>query len=78
MNPDLRLAQKLLVWMQIKWTEPCISLPDIYQRSLNAIRDKNTAERIVSILENHGWMVKLKGVHVIGGERRRDVWSIIK
>ncbi|MBI3440870.1 MAG: hypothetical protein HY052_03550 [Proteobacteria bacterium] len=77
-NPDLRLAQKLLVWLQTKWPESGISLPDIYQRSLNAIRDKSTAEKIVTILEHHGWLRKMKGAHVIAGERRRDVWSIIK
>ena len=75
-NPDLRLAQKLLVWLQNKWPEEWVSLPDIYQRGLNAIGDKNTAARIVAILENHGWMVKLKGPHVVAGERRRDVWQI--
>jgi hypothetical protein len=77
-NPDLRLAQKLLVWLQTKWPESCVSLPDIYQRSLNAIRDSNTAAKIVAILEAHGWLVKLKGTHIISGERRRDVWGIVK
>ncbi len=77
-NPDLCLAQKLLVWLQTKWPEDCISLPDIYQRSLNAIRDGNTAARIVAILEAHGWLVKMNGVHVISGERRRNVWRVVK
>ena len=36
-NTDLMLAERLLDWMHRSWTEPAISLPDIYQRSLNAI-----------------------------------------
>lgn len=75
-HPDLRLAQRLLFWLQTAWQEPCVALPDIYQRSINAIRDKNTAARIVDILENHGWLTKLKGAHIVAGERRRDVWAI--
>jgi Protein of unknown function (DUF3987) len=42
-NSDLRLAQRLLDWLLGTWSEPAISLPDIYQRSLNAIGDKATA-----------------------------------
>jgi hypothetical protein len=37
---EIRLAQRLLDWLLGAWSEPCISLPDIYQRSLNAISDK--------------------------------------
>jgi hypothetical protein len=33
-----------------------ISQPDIYQRSLNAIRDQATARKLVGVLEQHGWL----------------------
>ena len=56
-NADLRLAQRLLDWLLGTWGEPAISLPDIYQRSLNAIGDKATAAKLVAILEDHGWLV---------------------
>jgi hypothetical protein len=45
-NPDLRLAQRLLDWLLGSWPEAAISLPDIYQRSLNAIADKATAVKL--------------------------------
>ena len=52
-----------------------MSLPDIYQRGLNAIGDKATAARIVGILEDHGWLTRVEGGGVVAG-RRRDVWAI--
>lgn len=76
--PDLRLAQKLLDWLQNRWKEPNISLPDIYQRSLNAIGDKATATKLVSILEDHGFLRKIPQGAVVAGQRRRDAWLIVR
>ena len=75
-DPDVRLAQRLLDWLQTRWPEPLVSLPDIYQRSLNAIGDKKTAGRIVALLEDHGWVERLPGGAHVAGVPRRDVWSI--
>jgi hypothetical protein len=38
------LAKRLLDWLL--WHEANVSLPDIYQRSLNAISDQATARRL--------------------------------
>lgn len=78
-HADLLLAQKLLAWLQTTWAEPLVSLPDIYQRSpISAIRDKKSANRIVKILEEHGYLKPLTGGAIIAGEKRRDVWQIVK
>jgi Protein of unknown function (DUF3987) len=77
-NTDLRLAQRLLDWLLHQWGEPNISLPDIYQRSLNAIGDKATASKLVGILEEHGWLVKLPQGAVVAEQHRRDAWRIIR
>jgi Protein of unknown function (DUF3987) len=77
-SADLWLAQRLLDWMQRHWAEPVISLPDIYQRSLNAIRDKATAKKLVAVLLDHGWLVRVPGGATVAGERRREAWSIVK
>jgi hypothetical protein len=74
--PDLRLAQRLLDWLKTSWGEPVVSLPDIYQRSLNAIGDKATAARIVGILVDHGWLIKVEGGAEVAGVKRRDAWAI--
>jgi hypothetical protein len=77
-NADLILAQRLLNWMQQKWQEPAISLPDIYQRSLNAIGDKATATKLVAILVDHGWLHRIEGGAVVAGQYRKDVWRIVQ
>jgi hypothetical protein len=77
-SEHLQLAQRLLNWMRTTWSEPYISLPDIYQLGPNAIRDKATAAKMVDILEDHGFLVKvLKGADV-AGKHRRDAWQIIR
>jgi Protein of unknown function (DUF3987) len=76
-NPDLKLAMQLRDWMLRSWTAPNISLPDIYQRGPNAIRDRDTALRVVSVLEKHGHLVKVEGSALVRRERRRDVWRIV-
>jgi Protein of unknown function (DUF3987) len=75
-NPDLQLAARLLEWLLTSWSEPLVSLPDIYQRSLNAIGDKATAARMVAILVDHGWLTKVNGGGVVAGTNRRDIWAI--
>jgi hypothetical protein len=76
-NSDLYLAQRLLDWLHHRWAEEMVSLPDIYQKGPNAIRDKDTAAKMVAILEDHGWVVRAAG-GVVAGQRRRDAWWIVK
>jgi hypothetical protein len=77
-NDDLRLAQRLLDWLHRHWKEPAVSLPDIYQRGLNAIGDQATARKLVDILVNHGWLVRVPGGAIVAGVRRREAWRIVK
>jgi Protein of unknown function (DUF3987) len=73
---DLRLAAQLLDWL-VSWGDPNVSLPDIYQYGPNAIRDRKTALRLAGILETHRNLMKLPGITVVKGERRRDAWLIV-
>jgi hypothetical protein len=75
-SDDLRLAQKLLTWLLGSWSEDFISLPDIYQKGPNAIRDKKTAARLVAILEDHGWLCREKSGAIIVGQNRHEAWRI--
>jgi hypothetical protein len=76
-SADLKEAQQLLAWLHTSWTEPLISLPDVYQRGPNSIRDKARAHGAVSILVDHGWLVPAPACE-IGGAHRRDVWHIVR
>jgi hypothetical protein len=77
-SPDLQLAIKLLSWLHLKWDCPIISLPDIYQKSIYAIKDKNTAHKIVRILEDHRWLIRLPQGGNIKGTPRQEVWRIVR
>jgi hypothetical protein len=77
-NAEVRLAQRLLDWLLHQWKEPAVSLPDIYQRGLNAIGDQATARRLAAILEDHGWIVKLPEGALVDGKRRREAWRILR
>lgn len=76
-DPKLLLAERLLEWLHVSWQEKIISLPDIYQRSLNRINNQRIAKEVVSILEDHGWLIKKEGGEVINNQFRRDVWLIV-
>jgi hypothetical protein len=76
-NSDLRLAQGFST-SSGTWSEPAISLPDFYQRSLNAIGDKATAAKLVAILEDHGSLVRIPEGVVVSGQRRRDAWRVVR
>ena len=70
-SPDLELAIRLLHHLQHTWKLDLVSLPDIYQRCLNSIRDNNSAKKIVDILVAHGWLVKIDGGGEIEGVHRK-------
>lgn len=73
-NPDLLLAEKLLLWAQMRGGN--IYLRVVYQYGPNAIRDKVTARRIIAILEDHGWLRPIQGGAEIDGAHRREVWQV--
>ncbi len=75
---QLAIAQRLLDWLGRSWGEDLVSLPDIYQHGLNSIPDQKTARRIVGVLEDHGWLFPVEGGAVVKGQRRREVWRIVK
>ena len=78
LNPDLTLAERLLQWLRDSWAEEIISLPDIYQRGPRAIRDQGRARKMVQILEDHGWLVRVPEGAEVAGTKRRDAWRIVR
>jgi hypothetical protein len=77
-HPDLILAEKLLRWLHVGLAREVTHLREIYQYGPGAIRDRATALRILTILEEHGWVRRLRKGAVIDGSRRRDVWQVIR
>jgi hypothetical protein len=77
-SAELRLAKQALDWLMQKWDEPAISLPDLYQRGPNTIRDGKVARTVVAILEEYGWLVRIPQGAEIAGTRRREAWRIVR
>jgi hypothetical protein len=75
-SPDLRLAARLLAWWQGR-PDPQCHLAAIYQTGPNALRDAVTARRIVTILEENGWVCRLPAGTVVDGAARRDAWELV-
>jgi hypothetical protein len=76
LDPDLRLAQRVLAWLAGEWQGALISLPDIYRLGPPAVRDAKSAHRIVTILEGHGWLAGVVGPVTVNGTTRREAWRI--
>jgi hypothetical protein len=74
----IRDAQRLLDWLLTTWAEPVVSLPDVYQRGPNSIREAATAKAVVDVLAEHGWLVPEASGVVVVGKARRDVWRILR
>ena len=36
-----------------------------------------TARKIVDILVDHGWLVRVDGGAIVNGKKRKDVWQIM-
>jgi len=72
---ELRQAEILLNWLQHLWTEPCVTVRVVLRRGPKPIRDKATAERLLSILEAHGWVWPSDGA-AVEGKPARKAWGI--
>jgi hypothetical protein len=77
-SAELRLAQRALDWLLQHWPEAAISLPDLYQRGPAAIRDAKTARQVVTILEDHGWLVRIPQGAILAGTRRLEAWQVVR
>jgi len=74
---ELHLAERTRQWLLHTWPEPAISLPDLYQRGPGAIRDRETAASVASILRDHGHLIEAKSSLKINGRLRREAWHIV-
>jgi hypothetical protein len=76
-SADALLAEKVRLWLLNTWTEPLVSLPDVYQLGPNAVREKARASKIVQMLEEHGHLRRVEGGAQIRSTKRREAWQIM-
>jgi hypothetical protein len=77
-SADLFLARRLLNWLHNNWTGEFVSPPDIQQRGPRGIRVKADADRLITILANHNWLIRMGEPMTINGTRRNEVYRIVK
>jgi hypothetical protein len=75
-SPDLRLAHRLLNWWQVQPGGRC-HLAQVYQYGPGPLRDAATARRIIGVLVDHGWLMKLPKETELDGRARRDAWELV-
>lgn len=75
---DLIVAELLRVWIRDHWTDPLISLPDIYQRGPGQIREAKQARSTARILVDHGWLVPIEGGADVRGTFRNEVFQVVR
>jgi hypothetical protein len=72
-DPELVVAEATLAWLQ---QYEVVHLAQVYQCGPNAVRDAKTARRILTILEEHGWLSRLDGGADLDGTHRREAWRV--
>lgn len=74
---DIADAQRLLDWLNDRWSESHVSIADICRFGPNTARVAQYARKLVKLLEDHHCLVKAPGPIPIGGQKRREAWQIM-
>jgi hypothetical protein len=72
---EVVLAQRLLEWTR---TREFVYPSQVYQFGPYCIRTRDQATKAISVLESHGWLVRVPGGMELDGQKRRDVWRVIR
>src|SRR6516162_10286273 len=74
---DARRVERLLAWLE-RWPHSSISLRQICQRAPRSLRKVTNARRVAGILERLRCLERMPEDAAVAGERRRDVWRIVR
>lgn len=81
-SDEVRLGETLLAWLRDTWPNKTddggrlVSPPDVYSAGPNSIREKSVAQAALTVLLDHGWLVKVEGSHKVNGVMRREVYAM--
>jgi hypothetical protein len=75
-SPETADAERLRRWLVERWDDPFISVADATQRS--PFRDASRVRKLLAVLERHGWVVPQEQGAIILGNRRREVWRVVR
>lgn len=72
---EVVLAQRLLEWT---CNREFVYPSQVYQFGPYCIRTRDQATKAISVLESHGWLIRVPGGMELDGQKRRDVWRVIR
>lgn len=76
-DPHLALAERVLRWLMFEWPEPLVSTVDLYQRGpARSVRTKKSAQAVLHVLADHGWIQPIEGGAKIAGKHRKEAFRI--
>ncbi|MFH1742170.1 MAG: DUF3987 domain-containing protein [bacterium] len=76
-DQKLETARRVLNWLKKRDTE-IITLVEAYQRGPNQIRSAGEARRMMSVLQEHGWLTQLPNGAEFEGKHRAEAWRVVK
>ena len=72
----LKDAACLLDRLHDHWCRSLISAVECYQIGPEHLRSKKQVEKLLAILQGHGWITLLSDGAIVRGKKPREVWQI--
>ena len=77
-SPEMRDAEKLRVWLLSKRAGQEITIRDLVRNGPRPASDSAVTKRFLEILENHGWIYRLREYAEVNGARAKLAWRVRK
>lgn len=77
-SAEIDRAEQLRRWLIEQWQEPEVLVRDVQNRGPNALRESPKARAALSILEKHGWLVRLDPGTVVRDSSRKEAWRVVR
>ncbi len=77
-SAEIDRAERLRKWLVERWAEPEITVRDVLQKGPNGLRESPKAMAALTVLEKHGWLVRLEPGTTIRGAARKVAWRIVR
>jgi hypothetical protein len=74
----LQKAEKLRTWLIDRWKKDLVSVRVVTQRGPSCMRDADTAKALIAKLVEHGWLVPFSGSEMVGGQKAKAAWRIVR
>jgi hypothetical protein len=77
-SQEIDSAEGLRKWLLEGWSHAEVMVRDVVRFGPNLLRESPKARAALSLLERHGWLVKLDPGITIRGSTRSEAWRIVR